>query len=105
MGLAGVELTDCFVANEALFARPGEGFKLAMSGIDVARTLVSAMCCGMIEASLAFALKATAERSAIGSKTIDFQGVQWPTSRPNFQPRSCSSPRLHRNLTEGSGLQ
>lgn len=77
MGLAGVELTDCFVANEALFARPGEGFKRAMSGIDVARTLVSAMCCGMIEASLAFALKATAERSAFGSKTIDFQGVQW----------------------------
>jgi alkylation response protein AidB-like acyl-CoA dehydrogenase len=77
MGLAGVELTDCFVANEALFARPGEGFKRAMSGIDVARTLVSAMCCGMIEASLAFALKATAERSAFGAKTIDFQGVQW----------------------------
>jgi alkylation response protein AidB-like acyl-CoA dehydrogenase len=77
MGLAGVELTDCFVANEALFARPGEGFKRAMSGIDVARTLVSAMCCGMIEAGLAFALKATAERSAFGSKTIGFQGVQW----------------------------
>jgi len=77
MGLAGVELVDCFVPNEALFARPGEGFKRAMSGIDVARTLVSAMCCGMIEASLAFALKATAERSAFGSKTIDFQGVQW----------------------------
>ena len=77
MGLAGVELADCFVPNEALFARPGEGFKRAMSGIDVARTLVSAMCCGMIEASLAFALKATAGRSAFGSKTIDFQGVQW----------------------------
>jgi alkylation response protein AidB-like acyl-CoA dehydrogenase len=77
MGLAGVELVDCFVPNEALFARPGEGFKRAMSGIDVARTLVSAMCCGMMEASLAFALKATAERSAFGSKTIDFQGVQW----------------------------
>src|ERR1700756_5145587 len=34
------------------------------------------MCCGMIEASLAFALKATAERSAFGSKTIEFMGVQ-----------------------------
>jgi alkylation response protein AidB-like acyl-CoA dehydrogenase len=77
MGLAGVELVDCFVPDEALFARPGEGFKRAMSGIDVARTLVSAMCCGMMEASLAFALKATSERSAFGSKTIDFQGVQW----------------------------
>ena len=77
MGLAGVELANCFVPNEALFARRGEGFKRAMRGIDVARTLVSAMCCGMMEASLAFALKATAERSAFGSKTIDFQGVQW----------------------------
>jgi alkylation response protein AidB-like acyl-CoA dehydrogenase len=77
MGLAGVELADCFVPNEALFFPPGEGFKRAMNGIDVARTLVGAMCCGMIEASLACALKATAERSAFGSKTIDFQGVQW----------------------------
>jgi alkylation response protein AidB-like acyl-CoA dehydrogenase len=77
MGLAGVEFAECFVPAEALFAAPGEGFKRAMSGIDVARTLVSAMCCGMIDASLAFALKATAERSAFGSKTIDFQGVQW----------------------------
>jgi alkylation response protein AidB-like acyl-CoA dehydrogenase len=48
-----------------------------MSEIDVARTLVSAMCCGMMEASLAFAIEATAERSAFGSRTIDFQGVQW----------------------------
>jgi alkylation response protein AidB-like acyl-CoA dehydrogenase len=77
MGLAGVELADCFVPHEALFARPGDGFKRAMSGIDVARTLVSAMCCGMMEASLAFAIEATAERSAFGSRTIDFQGVQW----------------------------
>ncbi|MET4418885.1 acyl-CoA dehydrogenase family protein [Bradyrhizobium sp. RT3a] len=77
MGLAGIELADCFVPHEALFARPGDGFKRAMSGIDVARTLVSAMCCGMMEASLAFAIEATAERSAFGSRTIDFQGVQW----------------------------
>jgi alkylation response protein AidB-like acyl-CoA dehydrogenase len=80
MGLAGVELADCFVPNEALFARPGEGFQRAMSGIDVARTMVGAMCCGMVEASLAFALKATVGRSAFGSKTIDFQGVQWMLS-------------------------
>ena len=31
----------------------------------------------MMEASLASALKATAERSAFGSRTIEFQGVQW----------------------------
>jgi alkylation response protein AidB-like acyl-CoA dehydrogenase len=77
MGLAGVEFVDCLVPHDALFARPGEGFKRAMSGIDVARTLVSAMACGIIEASLTFALKATTGRSAFGSRTIDFQGVQW----------------------------
>jgi alkylation response protein AidB-like acyl-CoA dehydrogenase len=77
MGLACVELAGCIVPDEALFARPGEGFKRATSGIDVARTLVSAMCCGMMEASLAFAIKATTERSAFGSRTIDFQGVRW----------------------------
>ena len=77
MGLAGVEFVDCLVPHDALFARPGEGFKRAMSGIDVARTLVSAMACGIIEASLAFAVKAATARSAFGSRTIDFQGVQW----------------------------
>jgi alkylation response protein AidB-like acyl-CoA dehydrogenase len=77
MGLAGVELSDCLVSEEALFALPGEGFKRAMRGIDVARTLVSAMCCGMLESSLTHALRATAERSAFGTRIIDFQGLQW----------------------------
>jgi alkylation response protein AidB-like acyl-CoA dehydrogenase len=75
MGLAGVEFSDCFVPDEALFAQPGEGFKRAMSGIDVARTLVRAMCCGMLESSLTHALRAAAERSAFGSRMIDFQGL------------------------------
>jgi alkylation response protein AidB-like acyl-CoA dehydrogenase len=48
-----------------------------MIGVDVARMLVSAMCCGMMEVSLAFAIRAVAERSAFGLRTIEFQGVQW----------------------------
>lgn len=62
MGLAGIELSDCPVDEAAVLFPPGDGFKRAMAGVDVARTLVAALCCGMMEALLDRALAATNDR-------------------------------------------
>ena len=77
MGTGGFRFTDCRIGGDALFRDPGVGFKEAMRGINVARTGVSALCCGMLRAGLHTALAYATERRAFGQPTIEFQGLQW----------------------------
>ena len=48
-----------------------------MQGIELARIIVAAMCCGMLESALSVALDATRDRHAFGRAIGDFQGIQW----------------------------
>jgi alkylation response protein AidB-like acyl-CoA dehydrogenase len=48
-----------------------------MSGIDLARACVAAMCCGILRTSLDVALGYAAGRRAFGQRIADFQGLQW----------------------------
>ena len=77
MGTGEFRFTDCRVGADALFRGPGVGFKEAMRGINVARTGVSALCCGMMRAGLHTALAYATERRAFGQSTVEFQGLQW----------------------------
>ena len=77
MGTTGLKLADCWVDQEDVFLDPGEGFKAAMRGIDLARILLSAMCCGMLATGLDTALAHAGSRQAFGRSVIDFQGVQF----------------------------
>lgn len=76
-GVCGVRFTEVRVRQDALFLAPGEAFKGAMRGINIARVGVAAMCCGMMAASLDHALAAASGREAFGHAIADFQGVQW----------------------------
>ena len=76
-GVRGVRFDAVRVPDGALVHPPGEAFKAAMRGIDVARAGVAAMCCGMMASSLRHALEATRSRRAFGRTVGDFQGVQW----------------------------
>lgn len=77
LGTNGFRFEDCRVDEEALLLAPGEGFKAAMRGIDVARVNVAAMCAGMMRAALDHARRYVARRAAFGQRVADFQGVQW----------------------------
>ncbi|MDP6706741.1 MAG: acyl-CoA dehydrogenase family protein [Alphaproteobacteria bacterium] len=77
MGTGGFRFEDCRLGPEALFIGPGEAFKAAMQGIDIARIVLAAMCCGMLGAGLEEALRQTGRRRAFGQRIADFQGVQW----------------------------
>jgi len=76
-GVCGIRLTGVRVGEEALYLAPGEAFKGAMRGINIARVGVAAMCCGMMRSALDHALAATAGRQAFGQAIADFQGIQW----------------------------
>jgi len=77
MGTTGLRLRGCEIsAGDRLFG-PGDGFKAAMTGIDLARVLLSAMCCGILEAGLDTSLAYAGKRKAFGKPIIAFQGLQF----------------------------
>lgn len=77
MGTSGLHLKDCVLPAERAFAPAGEGFAAAMQGIDLARAVLSGMCCAILEESLSTAIRYAAKREAFGQTTLDFQGVQF----------------------------
>ena len=77
LGAAGLALTHCPVPEADMLFGPGDGFKAAMRGINMARTFVGAGCCGMLHASLKTALAYGAKRHAFGKPILSFQGLQW----------------------------
>ena len=77
MGVTGLRLTNCPVAETDLLFGPGDGFKAAMRGITAARTFVGAGCCGILTSSLQTALRYSAKRQAFGKPLLSFQGLQW----------------------------
>ena len=77
LGASGLRFEAVRVPEGAMFLPSEQAFKGAMTGINIARVGVGAMCCGMIEASLKAAVAATKARPAFGQHVADFQGVQW----------------------------
>lgn len=77
LGANGISFKNCRVSEESLFLPAGEGFKAAMEGIDLARVLVSAMCCGMLRTALSTASGYVRNREAFGSRLADLQGVRF----------------------------
>jgi len=68
---------SCAVGDDALFIPPGQGFKAALGGIDIARANVAMASCGMLEVALETALDYVSQRRAFGQATAEFQGLQW----------------------------
>lgn len=78
MGTSGLHLDRCTLPADRAFAPFGEGFVAAMQGIDLARVVLSGMCCAILEESLITAIRYAARRQAFGKSTLEFQGVQFP---------------------------
>jgi alkylation response protein AidB-like acyl-CoA dehydrogenase len=77
MGTGGFTFDGCEVDDTAMLVPPGLGFRAAMEGIDLARALVGAMCCGMLRAGLATATAYVANRMAFGRPIADLQAVRF----------------------------
>ena len=77
MGTGGFEFDRVRVPVADTLVPVGQAFVAAMAGIDLARVLVGAMCCGILRRSLEVALVHTADRHVFGSPVADKQGIQW----------------------------
>ncbi|MCP3857667.1 MAG: hypothetical protein GY745_09115 [Actinomycetia bacterium] len=77
MGTGGFRFEGVRVTDEDVLVPLGSAFRAAMEGIDLARVVVGAMCCGMLQKGLDVALDRTADRHLFGSSVADKQGIQW----------------------------
>jgi len=74
--LARLELDEVFLPDMALIGKSGEGFKLAMSVLDVFRSTVGAAALGMARRALDEALSRTQSRRIQGEPLSSLQLVQ-----------------------------
>lgn len=72
-----VIFTDCKVPAENRLSDEGEGFKIAMAGLDGGRLNIAACSLGGAQAALDKALAYTAEREAFGQPINQFQALQF----------------------------
>lgn len=77
MGVNGIRLSDCRVEPDGVLREPGAGFKGAMAGINRARTMIAAMCCGILHTCLEVSLAYARTRTAFGGVIADLQGLQF----------------------------
>ncbi len=74
--LALLRFTDCRIPASAMIGGPGEGFKIAMSVLDVFRSTVAAAALGFARRALDEALTRVTSRQIQGSPLFDLQMVQ-----------------------------
>ncbi|MEP3438276.1 MAG: acyl-CoA dehydrogenase family protein [Hoeflea sp.] len=74
--LARLEFSGCRVPASAMIGNPGEGFRIAMSVLDVFRSTVAAAALGFARRALDESLKRVRERQLFGAPMSELQMVQ-----------------------------
>lgn len=69
--------TDCRVPADHLLGREGEGFRVAMSGLDDGRIGIAALSVGLGQAALDEAASYALQRQQFGRPIADNQGLRW----------------------------
>ena len=82
MGIRGsptvaLHFSDCAIPVEQRLGEEGEGFKIAMSTLDVTRPATGAMAVGIAQAALDAAVGYAKERRQFGQPISAFQGIQF----------------------------
>jgi len=68
---------DCRVPASRVLGKEGEGFKIAMTGLDAGRIGIASLSLGVGQAALEEAIKYARQRKQFGRSIADFQGLQW----------------------------
>jgi alkylation response protein AidB-like acyl-CoA dehydrogenase len=82
MGIRGSEtaemtLDGALVPGENLLGRPGDGLKVAFSGLDGGRIGIACQALGIAQACLDLMVSYSRERRQFGQPICDFQAIQW----------------------------
>ncbi len=77
IGTGGFRLDGYIAAAQDQLVPAGQAFGAALASVNGARTYVAVMCCAMVEATLAGAVRYGTKREAFGKPIIDHQGLAW----------------------------
>jgi butyryl-CoA dehydrogenase len=82
MGQCASDTTDllfnnCRVPTSRMLGREGEGFTIAMSGLDAGRIGIASLSLGIAKAALDESIKFGKKRKQFNQKITDFQGIRW----------------------------
>ena len=100
---AAVNFENCRVPVANLIGKKGDGFKIAMAGLDGGRLNIGACSIGGAQFCLDRAIEYMRERKQFGTRLADFQAPALPCcrlSRPNWRRRACSSGRPRPRVDE-----
>lgn len=68
---------NCFIPEENILLGEGQGFKVAMSGLEKGRTAIGAISVGCAQRCLDEAIKYSLERRQFNQEIFNFQGLQF----------------------------
>src|SRR5690606_31486559 len=74
--LPTLRFTDCFVPDDHLIGKPGDGFRIAMATLDVFRSTVGAAALGFARRAADEAMERATTRQLFGAPLADLQMVQ-----------------------------
>jgi alkylation response protein AidB-like acyl-CoA dehydrogenase len=82
MGQCASDTTDllfnnCRVPDSRMLGREGEGFIIAMSGLDAGRIGIASLSLGIARAALDESIKFSKKRKQFNQKISEFQGIRW----------------------------
>jgi len=69
--------SNCFIPQENLLLKDGEGFTVAMSGLDKGRVAIASIAVGCAQRALDESMKYSLTRSQFKQNIFDFQGLQF----------------------------
>ena len=74
---ADIIFEDCRIPAENILGNPGDGFMIAMTGLDGGRIGIAAQSLGVAQAAFDAAVGYAQEREQFGQKISKFQGLRW----------------------------
>ncbi len=70
-----IRFDDLFIENELMLGVEGEGYRIALSNLEVGRIGIAAQSVGMAQAALEIAVAYAKERKSFGKRIIEHQAV------------------------------
>ena len=74
---AQIVFEDCKIPAENLLGKEGQGYKIALSGLEGGRIGIAAQCVGMARAAYQYALQYAKDRMSFGKPIFEHQAIQF----------------------------
>ncbi|HEX8788654.1 MAG TPA: acyl-CoA dehydrogenase family protein [Telluria sp.] len=101
---AQIVFENCRVPAENLIGEEGQGYKIALSGLEGGRIGIASQSVGMARAAFEAALAYSKERESFGTPIFDHQAVQFRLAEMAMQIEAARQLILHAASMKDAGL-